>query len=229
MSNRTFYVPVARSSRVLVRTPESHDGPMPVTLALHGMGQTADQMEALLKPAIAQGGRIWVIPDGFLPVEKHREQEIGFSWYLFAGDQGLLKKSMLESCNLLQSVLDKALEDLPVNSSRISVLGFSQGGYLGSVLGARNPARINAVGCAGGRLKHEFFPKVPERSRPAFMQLHGADDQSVSASLAERAMQMTSELGYRSSMRTFPGVAHVLTKTMIENFLDWEASLNPQV
>jgi len=225
MSSRTFYVPVARSSRVLVRVPDKHDGLMPVVLALHGMGQSASELEAQLEPAIKKGSHIWVIPDGFLPLEKARDSKIGFSWYLFAGDQGLLKKSMYESCNLLLSVLDKALEDLPVATSRISVLGFSQGGYLGSVLGARNPARISSVGCAGGRLKHEFFPTVSERSRPAFLQLHGADDSAVSASLAERAVQMTNELGYRASMRTFPGTGHALTPAMIDSFLTWEATL----
>jgi predicted esterase len=229
---------VSRASRALLLLPASAaaghatnpaDG-LPLTLALHGFGKDAHSFADKLALRDFARDRAWLIPDGFLPFEKRREPGIGYAWYLFAQDQMLLRATMEEACVNLQSVLHRALAEaaesgVAVNRHRISILGFSQGGYLAGVLAAWKPSVFHAAACACGRLKHEFVPAAgdcSDASKPRFLQLLGERDTSVSPELAARGVEGTRALGYDVESRSFDA-GHEVTPAMLAAFAEWES------
>ena len=142
-------------------------GGWPLVLALHGMGESCDLFAEQLQPAISVGGRAWLIPSGPLALERRREPGIGYAWYIFGGDQERLKQSTAAAAGELGGLLASVAAEHPVNPGLASVVGFSQGGYLASVLWT-HIAGLRAICCIGGRLKQEWWPEVPSR-RPGVL------------------------------------------------------------
>jgi len=170
------------------------------------------------------GQHVWLVLDGPLPFERRSTRGIGRAWYLFAGDQSLLKESMETSGRFVLDVLDRAVLQYPVDPARVSLLGFSQGGYLASVIAGRNHSRFKAAACIGGRLKHEFFQPA-SGAVPDFLQIHGSADASVSPELAKKAADATREQGFRVEVHIEEGTGHDMTPTMVQRFVEWERGL----
>jgi predicted esterase len=215
---------VNREARALVITPGCElAGGWPVTLALHGMGENAEWFAQVLQPAIRRGDRVWVIPDGPLPFEKRREPGIGHAWYLFAGDQGRLRAGMAEAARWLAGLIGRVRSDgvrVGVDWGRLDVVGFSQGGYLASVLWMDMPG-VSRVVCIGGRLKQEWWPDEMAGA-PQFLQLHGEDDRSVTPELARKAVEAAVARGFSVEYREFPGEGHEVSAGMLEAYGEWE-------
>lgn len=212
--------------RVLVEQPDAQPPARgwPVVLALHGMGEDAADMHAKLAAAGAFGNHLWLIPDGPLPFERRSTRAVGRAWYLFAGDQGLLARTMEHASAFLLGVLDSAAASRRIDAGRVTLLGFSQGGYLASVLAGRNQQRFRGAACVGGRLKHELF--LPAASAPPeFLQIHGSTDSSVTPELAQNAVAATKALGFEVGMKIIDGAGHDLTPEMVREFLQWHARL----
>ena len=224
MPKSHFEIPFTRGCRAHIEAPEG-GGKAPLVLGLHGLSMSGHEMRHWLTPAIAKGTHAWLLPDGPFPFERRNGNGIGHAWYLFAGDQKRLRATMDEAVGYLAKVLDEAARHVEFDASRVTVLGFSQGGYLASVLGATMQARFRGVCCAGGRLKHEFFAPPVAGKSPKFLQLHGAKDEMVPPGLAEKAVIQTREMGYDVTMKTFEDAGHELPKEMLEAFLEWEGKL----
>ena len=215
-------IPFTRNTNVIVEVPEGGSlDSLPVVLALHGMGESAESFRKKLSPLIERSTYALIIPDAPLPFEVRRAKRLGYAWYVFAGDQDLLRESMNAAVEHLLATLDAVLP--PYKQDRkISVVGFSQGGYLASVLGGNNPNKFHSVCCIGGRLKHEFFGSAGEDA-PRFLQLHGVEDKGVLLDLAAKAIEPTKELGYEVEIQSFENTGHEVTPEMLEAFWRWEA------
>ncbi|MCK6440637.1 MAG: alpha/beta fold hydrolase [Planctomycetes bacterium] len=204
-----------REANVEVLPDDKALAKLSVVLALHGMGESGAVFARRLAPVIARNDRAWLIPDGPLPFERRRDRTIGHAWYLFTGDQDALRLSMLESAKYLDAVLAK----VPAHK-KTALIGFSQGGYLAGVYGALRPERVSHVCCAGGRIKHEFFPAAGTNA-PRYLQLHGAKDESVLADHAMSAVEATKQKGYDVASRVFADAGHELTPEMMDAFMEW--------
>lgn len=197
-------------------------GGWPLTVALHGWSESAESFAQVLAPAIERGGRAWLIPNGPLPFEKRRERGIGYAWYLFAGDQALMRASMGEATAMLSALIGAAVNesDGTINGEAVTLLGFSQGGYLAGVSWMDMPGVVGVV-CIGGRLKAEWWPRKDGR-RVRFLQLHGGSDSSVASELAGKGVEEARALGYEAEMAVFEGAGHEVSAAMLKRYLDWE-------
>ena len=224
MPKNHFEISFTRGCRAHIEAPDGVGNP-PLVLGLHGLSMSGHEMRHWLAPAIAKGTHAWLLPDGPFPFERRNGQGIGHAWYLFAGDQKRLRATMDEAIAHLTKVLDEAARQVVFDPARVSVLGFSQGGYLAGVLAAAMQERFRGACCAAGRFKHEFFAPPVAGKAPKFLQLHGARDELVLPSLAEKAAQATRELGYDVTMKVFEDAGHELTPAMQDAFLEWEGTL----
>ena len=151
--------PFQLSTRYLVgELPEP--GPAPLLVALHGQGMSADRFLRILLP-LDKGPLRLVIPEGMYPYEIRREDRIviGYSWYLYRGDQAEFRAHLARSEEHLRSLLDEIEARHPVDRKRSVLLGFSQGGYLAGFVGLRHRDRFGGLVIASARLKHEFLEK----------------------------------------------------------------------
>jgi len=122
-------------------------------IALHGWGMRARSFERWMQPGIEASAHSWWFPRGILPLEV-RSRKIGFAWYVFDGDQDALRESMDQAVSYLADLAGLARRSLAPSS--ITLLGFSQGAYLGSYAALSRPDLFDALVCSCGRPKAEF-------------------------------------------------------------------------
>ncbi|MCC6574802.1 MAG: prolyl oligopeptidase family serine peptidase [Planctomycetes bacterium] len=197
----------------------------PLITALHGMAQDPAQMRRDLNPLMKRDC-VWLFPRGPYPLEVRGRHalRIGYAWYMFDGDQQRLRASMEASCRHLLAVIDTVWNQHPVDLGRSALVGFSQGGYLAGVLGARNPTRFKAVASIAGRFKHEFFAEVAAKAGPrvALAQFHGAKDAAVKAEAARDALEACRKLGFKQAEYfEDPDAAHEISAHMLDKLGAW--------
>ncbi|MHC4817840.1 MAG: alpha/beta hydrolase [Planctomycetota bacterium] len=195
--------------RSRVRVPRAERG-QPLVIALHGWGMTPRAFERWLRPGMEQPGVSWWIPRGILPCEV-RSRKIGYSWYVFDGDQVALRASMDEARAYLVHLAEVARRRLAPRA--ITLLGFSQGGYLASYAALTRPDLFQRLICCCGRPKAEFVDDIEAaRGVRVFVQT-GAQDVSLKPELMARGVGPLKEAGLAVVERSYEG-DHRMTKEM---------------
>jgi len=182
----------------------------PLVIALHGMGMTARTFERWLEPAFAAGDQSWWIPQGILPREEP-ERRVGHAWYVFDGDQERLKESMDAARAYLVGLTELALRAL--QPTRVAILGFSQGAYLGSYLALSRPDLYGAVVCCCGRPKTEFVADLGGARGVSVLVQTGAEDAAMPPEVLARGVEPLKAAGVPVTERAYPG-GHRLTPEM---------------
>lgn len=205
--------------------PDDSDGSLVV--ALHGMGQRVGSFteDAV---AVTPERAALVVPRGPYPYEKRRHgapdapgdapPEMAHAWYVFTGEQAAFVKSMEKVSQWLLRLVDSQIVEAhrlgaELDSRRVAILGFSQGGYLAAFTAVRNPGWFRACVVAGGRIKDEVLADAAPRAASAglrVLDVHGADDESVRADPCRTSAERLAALGVPVDFRTYPAGHGVL-------------------
>jgi predicted esterase len=202
--------------RSRVRVSRAEPG-APLVIALHGWGMSERSFERWLAPGIDSGGLSWWIPRGILPCEV-RSRRIGYSWYVFDGDQEKLHAGMNEARAYLAGLVEMARRTL--RPSHITLLGFSQGAYLGSHVALTRPDLFDRLVCCCGRPKPEFLDDLAGPRALRILVQTGANDTSVSSELIDRGVRPLREAGLSVEERSYDA-AHRLTGEMAVDAADF--------
>jgi len=203
-----FETSVNLSSRVRVSRAEPG---LPLVLALHGWGMNERSFERWLRPGIERGGLSWWIPRGILPCEV-RSRKVGYAWYVFDGDQEALRASMDEARAYVAGLADMARRQL--RPASITLLGFSQGAYLGSYVALTRPDLFDRVVCCCGRPKTEFVADLAAARDVRMLVQSGRDDASLDPDLVlGKGVAPLRAAGLDVEVRTYAG-GHKLTQEM---------------
>jgi predicted esterase len=195
-----------------VRVPRAERG-QPLVIALHGWGMTPRAFERWLRPGMEQRGVSWWIPRGVLPCEV-RSRKIGYSWYVFDGDQIALRASMDEARAYLVQLAAAARRRLAPPS--LTLLGFSQGGYLASYVALTRPDLFQRLVCCCGRPKAEFVDDLEAARAVRVLVQTGAQDVSLKPELMARGVGPLKEAGLAVVERSYEG-DHRLTEEMAKD------------
>ncbi|MHC4941310.1 MAG: alpha/beta hydrolase [Planctomycetota bacterium] len=175
----------------LVRVPRAERG-RPLIIALHGWGMRARSFERWLQPGIEARDYSWWFPRGILPLEV-RSRKIGFAWYVFDGNQEELKAGMDVARSYLVDLVAQARARL--DPSSVTLLGFSQGAYLGSYAALSRPDLFDALICCCGRPKAEFVEDLSGAGRVRILVQVGDRDQAVTPALIAKGTDPLREAG----------------------------------
>jgi predicted esterase len=105
---------------------------------------------------------------------------VGASWYQYTGDQAAFLRELAFAERYLVDVLEDAARAHPIDPTRVVLMGYSQGGYLGGVAALRARARYRGFVGVACRVKVEALASeiAAARGYPMLL-LHGArDDQT---------------------------------------------------
>ncbi len=128
-------------------------GPFPAIIAFHGWGASAFDLLGLAA-YIGDGGFLMLCPQG--PMEVPLGGAVGYGWYpISMGGARPVESNVEDTVAAASAFVDEAIARYPIDSRKLIVLGFSQGGVMAYNLAA--PAR--AV-CGAGR----HLDLVPARS-----------------------------------------------------------------
>ncbi|MDH5642289.1 MAG: alpha/beta hydrolase-fold protein [Nitrospira sp.] len=193
-------------------------------MLLHGMGETPAFMRKRLG-ALAEG-RIIVYPRAPWPFEVRNgdNNRIGFAWYVFSGDQQLLREGMELSAGHLAAIMAAVAAKHPVDPERTRLIGFSQGGYLAPFAAATHAGAFRAAASLSGRIKHEFLSDTPAetKERLPLLHVHGGGDARVLPGPARDSVEACRTMGFMQvEYHEVPGAGHEVTAPMVEIVKEW--------
>ena len=163
-----------------------------------------------LRPGIDAQDVSWWVPRGILPAQV-KSRKIGYGWYVFDGDQDALRASMDEARAYIVQLIEVAQRQL--RPSRIALVGFSQGGYLGSYVALSRPDLFSHVVCCCGRPKAEFIDDLAAARGVAVLVQTGARDESVPPDLIAKGVEPMRTAGLQVEVRSYDA-GHKLTPEM---------------
>jgi phospholipase/carboxylesterase len=206
-------------------------GPHPTMLTLHGRGANAFDLLGLA-PYICNGKFLVICPQG--PLETPiGPGAVGYAWYPMSMGGPPDVGAILSSREKLQDFLDACLNRYPIDSKKLVVLGFSQGGVMAYSLALSNPERFAALAVLSSWLPTELISVLsigePVQSLPTLVQ-HGSQDQLIEVQRARDSVEKLRALRVPLTYREYD-MGHEITPRGLADLSAWlgEKVLSPIV
>lgn len=186
--------------------------PLPVVVAMHGLGDNPASFRLLLDDLPARARVIF--PRAPMP---HGND--GFSWFDFHTDDedgaGELGAGIHAASDRVARLI-VALAAKHHGPARSVVCGFSQGGMLSFALAASHPELVSTAIALAGYLPTALWPRERPKVRPLpkVAALHGEADHLIPVDSARWSIEALRGNGYDVALKTFPGVGHALSPPM---------------
>jgi polyhydroxybutyrate depolymerase len=151
-----------RTVRVHLPTSQGSSGPYPLVVAVHGLGDTADDMERMtgLSDEADVEGLVVVYPQG-------------------AGDPPDWDLVGSTDVMFLQSTVETALARFCIDTTRVFAAGFFTGGSLVARLGCEDANRVAAIATVAGLYSDAFGGACTSRRPIPVVTFHGLRDEVV--------------------------------------------------
>ena len=207
------------------------DGPHPAILLLHGWGASAHDLIGLAP--VLHGGRTLVLcPQGPLAFQAGPGM-LGYGWFPLVPGRPPDPAAIETALGRVEAFLDAALARYPVDPKRLVAAGFSQGGFLASLLALRSPARFAGLMALSSWLPPEIARSIP--AQPAHKELpalvvHGSDDPMIPIARAYASRDALLGLGVPTVFREYP-MGHEIRPEALREIVRWleERVLSPVV
>lgn len=185
------------------------DSPQEVILLLHGLHERGLRIYRKLLPYLPADALI-LAPNGPFPLPREKEgrTEYGYAWYFYDRNS----KSYHTDQKLAVSWLSELLTTKNLGSLPLTIIGFSQGGYLAPILGHAWPRTKLVIG-----LGCEFRDNLvsPEIKFP-LIGIHGENDRIVNVDHSRKDAERLISRGLPITWETVPETAHEISPRMGE-------------
>jgi phospholipase/carboxylesterase len=200
-------------------------------LTLHGRGANAFDLLGLA-PHICNGKFLMICPQG--PLETPiGPGAVGYAWYPMTMGGPPDIGAILSSRNKLQAFLDECLARYSIDTKKLVLLGFSQGGVMAYSLALSNPERFAALAVLSSWLPRELISelaiKETVQSLPTLVQ-HGTQDQLIEVQRAQDSVEQLRALRVPVTYREYD-MGHDITPRGLADLSAWleEKVLSPIV
>lgn len=181
--------------------------PDQVILLLHGLHERGLRIYRKLISNLPDNALILAPNAPFpLPREKEGRTEYGYCWYFYDRQT----KSYYLNQKLAVSWLMELLASKNVSHLPLTIIGFSQGGYLAPMLGHALPQTKLVIG-----LGCEFRDNlIDDKIQFPLVGLHGAGDKIVNVDHSRSDAEKIKARGITVEWETIPGTAHEISEAM---------------
>jgi len=227
---------VKQGTTIIINATQKHTA---TVILSHGLGDTAEGWE---DAAYEMGKNLphikWILPTApSNPVTLNGGMRMP-SWYdieSLSQSRGSQNCTGIEdSTASLHSLIDGE-ESNGINTSRIVVAGFSQGGAMSLWTGLQLPSpkyksRLAGVLCLSGYLPKEQSFRLSDHGKatPVF-HCHGTADPVVLAQFAEASRKHISESGHSATynLKFYHGMGHTATMQELTDVISWLGEVLP--
>ncbi len=183
------------------------DGPTEVILLLHGLGERGKRIFRKLLPYLSPTALV-IAPNGPFPLQRQKEGRLDFghSWYFY----DKFEQKYFINQDLAKFWLRDLLKIENPNSLPVTIIGFSQGGYLAPLAGLEIKETKLIIGLAC-----EFRTTLIHEKLPfPLVAVHGQNDTVVTPISAQAELEKLKPLGINVDWHSVPGAGHEITADM---------------
>lgn len=195
------------------------EGPHPTILALHGWGANALDLLGLA-PYLA-GGRFQVLcPQG--AVEVPLGPMVGYGWFPLTMGAPPDAAAFAAGVADVRRFLEAALRRYPIDTSKLVVFGFSQGGVIAYALALTEPERFAGLVALSAWLPEAVAERLPPRSRERLATLvhHGTRDELIDVARGRDSVEILRRLRVPVTYREFE-MGHEINAESLKHLAAW--------
>lgn len=166
------------------------DAIYPTILALHGRGSNESDLIGLaqyLPPKY-----LWISPRGTFSLGAD-----AFEWFQITQIGKPDPTRLANALNTIDTFIDEAIANYPVDPNQLYLLGFSQGSIMSMSYALTKPQRVAGVIAQSGYIPHESGLQIDEagiKNKP-FILTHGIQDLMLPVEWARRSRDTLQKLG----------------------------------
>ena len=181
-----------------------------VLLILHGYGQNSQIIKESLSDILMENDYHIIIPNGPFPIPKVRDENVlyRFAWYFF----NRFEKNYFIDFSVPKNLLKTLLNKIAPNKN-ITVIGYSQGGYLAPFVGEveKSIEKVIGINC---KFRDDM---IDDNLNFELHHIHDKNDQIVEYEPAlESFKRMESKLSTKSTHHSINSKGHALSDEIIE-------------
>jgi len=204
-----------------VREPKILLDKNPLLLLLHGYGSNEDDLFSFASE----------LPDEYFVISARAPYDLqygSYAWYAINFDADQNKFSDHDQAVLSRDLVVKFLEELklkfPIDSSNITLIGFSQGSILSYSIALSYPNIVQRVGALSGYLNLDITTDNYQNNDFSGLKIfasHGTVDQVIPVEWARKTDPILKSLGINSTYKEYP-IGHGVST---QNFYDLKSWL----
>lgn len=203
-----------------IREPKTKLDKNPLLLLLHGYGSNDDDLFSFAAE----------LPDHYYIVSARAPYDLqygSYAWYAINFDADENKFSDIDqakkSRDLIVTFIDELIEKYAIDSTKISLIGFSQGSILSYAIALSYPEKIKNVVAMSGYMNTEMAKenyKDNDFNQLNIFASHGTVDQVIPISWARKSPEMLQSLGIKVTYKEYP-VGHGVAPQNFYDFKQW--------
>ncbi len=201
------------------------DGPYPTLIALHGHGAHCQDL-APLAPLLCEGQLQVICPQAEFRLEDAPYSYAPmFTWMRRGANDRPLDGELARVASALSGFVDAARERYDIDSQRLALMGFSQGGSLAYRLALSEPQRWRGAAMLSTWLGDEAAADIhPEASSLPLLVQHGTSDPLVTIDRGRDSRDKLTALGMALDYREYP-MQHEIGRASLHDLSAWLADL----
>lgn len=204
----------------LVREPKVKLDKNPVLFLLHGYGSNEEDLFSFATE----------LPEEYYVISARAPYDMMYgvhAWYAINFDADENKFSDLDqarsSRDLIVDFIDECIAKYAIDAEKVTLIGFSQGAILSSVVALSYPEKINRVVALSGYLNLDIATenfKVKDLTQVKFFVSHGVVDQVIPIEWARKTKHVLEGLGIDVLYKEYP-IGHGVAPQNFYDFRDW--------
>jgi phospholipase/carboxylesterase len=203
-----------------IREPKIIVEKNPLLLLLHGYGSNDSDLFSFASE----------LPDEYYVISARAPYDLqygSYAWYAINFDADQNKFSDHDQAILSRDLVVKFIEELkekfPIDSSNITLIGFSQGSILSYSIALSNPNIVQRVGALSGYLNLDINSENylnNDFSNLKVFASHGTVDQVIPVEWARKTDPILKSLGINSTYKEYP-IGHGVSPQNFFDLKDW--------
>lgn len=203
-----------------IREPKIKAEKNPVLLLLHGYGSNEDDLFSFSTE----------LPEDYYIIAARAPFDLqykSYAWYAINFDADEKKFSdhiqARESRDIIAVFIDELVANFPIDSTKVTLIGFSQGAILSYAVALSYPEKVNRVVAMSGYLNQEIIKEDYLKNTFSNLDLfisHGTVDQVIPIEWGRKAKPFLENLGIKTTYKEYP-IGHGVSPQNFYDFKNW--------